>query len=565
MGLFIILVISFFNFAGSIKVDCGIRSDPDFQGLFEDLKYYFAPNSQVCGFKVDRSENSSEINLDFPVDNKTEHLTFIYTTTSIPILPAELFKRFPDKSLGCGFYKLPSIEIERDWFKYAGNLSNLFFNQNRIPKLDSGKFVDLKKLKSLNLQRNSIEEIDKNTFAGLDSLTSLNLSYNDINYLHPDLFKNLTVLTYISLKSNKLVQLHPNLFKNLTKLTTLFLSANLIKDLGHNETGLFDDLVSLQYLYLNFNSLATPGAGTFKNLGNLLVLYVGFNLVRKIDETTFSGLKKLEFLDIPENKKLLSIHPKTFQGFVSLKKLVIHTTWIKNFDENLFSDLINLETLDLCNNLIDHLPENIFENLTSLRKLNLDYNPIKSLSRTWFKNLINLEEVSFYAALFETVPDDIFKNNGNMTAIVLRASIKRMSNKIFSHLTKLKNINLADNDCISVKISNHNSNSFLTEDILIPCSCQVSENGKNSYHLKVLFILIGLVVAIIFTIFVMMLVKCCQQKLDFYLNIRDGKNYNFDLLCDTYTGISQLRIYEFMSQMWRIDPFALCIRTFNHI
>jgi hypothetical protein len=29
------------------------------------------------------------------------------------------------------------------------------------------------------------------------------------------------------------------------------------------------------------------------------------------------------------------------------------------------------------------------------------------------------------------------------------------------------------------------------------------------------------------------------------------------------TGMSQMRLYEYMFQMWRIDPYALCIRTFN--
>jgi hypothetical protein len=31
------------------------------------------------------------------------------------------------------------------------------------------------------------------------------------------------------------------------------------------------------------------------------------------------------------------------------------------------------------------------------------------------------------------------------------------------------------------------------------------------------------------------------------------------------TAMSQIRLYEYMFQMWRIDLYALCIRTFNHI
>jgi hypothetical protein len=32
-----------------------------------------------------------------------------------------------------------------------------------------------------------------------------------------------------------------------------------------------------------------------------------------------------------------------------------------------------------------------------------------------------------------------------------------------------------------------------------------------------------------------------------------------------FTAMSQLWLYEYMFQMWRIDPYTLCIRTFNHI
>jgi hypothetical protein len=31
------------------------------------------------------------------------------------------------------------------------------------------------------------------------------------------------------------------------------------------------------------------------------------------------------------------------------------------------------------------------------------------------------------------------------------------------------------------------------------------------------------------------------------------------------TATSQIRLYEYMFQMWRIDPYALCIRILNHI
>jgi hypothetical protein len=116
--------------AASIEVDCEIKTDPYYRNLFDGLNYYFDVKSQHCGFKVDESESSSEINFDFLLDNETKLLSFIYTNTSIPILPAELFREFPDKILFGGFYNLASIEIERDWFKHSENLRHLLFYQN---------------------------------------------------------------------------------------------------------------------------------------------------------------------------------------------------------------------------------------------------------------------------------------------------------------------------------------------------------------------------------------------------------------------------------------------------
>jgi hypothetical protein len=156
--IFLILIVSLFKLSAcdSVQVDCGIKNDRKHRKSLLDESVFFTLYGQICGFKVDRSKNSSEINFNVPVDDKTEHLAFIYTTTSIPILPAELFRKFPNKTLNCGFFNLASIKIERDWFKHAGNLKHLFFLRNRIPKLEGGKFVDLKKLVTLNLQRNSI-------------------------------------------------------------------------------------------------------------------------------------------------------------------------------------------------------------------------------------------------------------------------------------------------------------------------------------------------------------------------------------------------------------------------
>ncbi len=82
----------------------------------------------------------------------------------------------------------------------------------------------------------------------------------------------------------------------------------------------------------------------------------------------------------------------------------------------------------------------------------------------------------------------------------------------------------------TVNIPNPNSNILLTEDILIPCSCQVFGNEKNQFFIEVLLVLIGIIVAIISSIFVMMLIKFWQQKnfqaVALYVGLKYGNHFS---------------------------------------
>jgi Leucine-rich repeat (LRR) protein len=227
--------------AASIEVDCEIKKNPDYQRLFDSLKYYFNETSQECCFKVNESEKLSEINFDFSVDEKLKHVTFVYSTTEIPILPEELFEKVPDKEVMVGFYNTPSIKIERDWFKHSENLSHLFFFQNRIPKLEAGKFLDLKKLKSINLQYNFLKKIEVGAFAGLQNLNLIILTFNEIEFLHPDLFRNLPSLQRIFLTANRLKQVTA-LLKKLGSLSILIMEFNPMKELEDDPFAGFEKL-----------------------------------------------------------------------------------------------------------------------------------------------------------------------------------------------------------------------------------------------------------------------------------------------------------------------------------
>jgi Leucine-rich repeat (LRR) protein len=492
--LYLILIVNLLGSTESVKVDCGLKEDPANQEFFEDLEDYLTPNGQICGFKIDGSKNSSEINFDFPVDGNTGDLTFIYTTTSIPILPAELFRKFSNKTLGCGFYKLPEAKIERDWFKHAGNLEHLFFRENQIPKLGGGKFVDLKKLQSLNLRANSIKEIDKDAFAGLENLRKLFLNSNQIDSLHPDLFRNMVVLEELYLSWNKIEKLDGNLFIGLKKMRILKLHKN-----------------KLQQLPLQI----------FKNLVALTDLSLGNNEIKEVDVHTFIGLGKLEDLSLCFNN-LEHLLPGLFRDLSSLKELALCWNSIKELDENLFAGLKDLRELNLIGNQLKTLPEKLFDDLTSLEVLNLERNPIESLK------------------------EHLFKNNGNLEKLKLSGKISKMSNKMFSHLKKLRLLDLLGNVCISLEIRDHNSNIAFTEEILIPCSCKALKDGKPYVQIKTLFIFLGVIVAIILFVLVLILIKMMRQTnfrlRDIFLVLKNG---------------------EWTRELFSVDRGAFLIRVFQ--
>jgi hypothetical protein len=168
------------------------------------------------------------------------------------------------------------------------------------------------------------------------------------------------------------------------------------------------------------------------------------------------------------------------------------------------------------------LPPNIFEDLVSLITLRLHENPLKALDENLLKNLISLEVVLFDGNLFETVPDNLFKNNENLTEVKLSAKITKMSNKIFSHLQKLKHLYLVDNFCVSLDIYDHNSSIAFTEEVLTSCSCEVAET-KSGLNLEKIFFALGTTLWIIFTISVLR----HGRNRELFLSSRDGRFVTF--------------------------------------
>jgi Leucine-rich repeat (LRR) protein len=249
----------------------------------------------------------------------------------------------------------------------------------------------------------------------------------------------------------------------------------------------------------------------FKDLVALTVLYLGSNEIEKVEVNSFVGLEKLELFSLCFNK-LEYLPPNFFGNFLLLKEIRLCGNSIKELDENLFGGLRNLMELNLIGNQFKILSEKLFDDLTSLRGLFLEDSPFESLSVNLFSKLINLKELGFRNAFFDTVPDKLFKNNVNLIKLKLGGKITKMSNKMFSHLRKLKTLDLLDNHCISMEIKDHNSSIAFTEEILVSCSCNSLKEGKSNSYIKGLFISVGVIAAIVLFILALALIKMVMQK-----------------------------------------------------
>jgi hypothetical protein len=173
----ILFVVILLKFISAYNLNCEIRSDQNYRELFKAIPTTFQGNGKVCGFQDGNA--TVDLVLDGNLNGSGSIETVVYISTSISILPAELYKEHPGLKTSC-FFNIRNINISQNWFKHSGSLENLFFYKNEIPTLRGGNFVNLKNLLSLKLRSNGIKEIEESAFSGLESLAVLDLQWNKL-------------------------------------------------------------------------------------------------------------------------------------------------------------------------------------------------------------------------------------------------------------------------------------------------------------------------------------------------------------------------------------------------
>lgn len=349
-------------------------------------------------------------------------------------------------------------------------LQSLDLSNNELQQIPENWAVSkLRRLQHLFLQHNNISELHSETLAGLNSLRTLNLSFNHLEQLPDGMFSNARELREIHLQGNELFQLPHSLFHRLEQLLVLDLSENQLTS-QHVDNGTFAGLIRLIILNLSHNALTRIDARTFKELYFLQILNLRNNSIGYIEESSFAPLYNLHTLNLAENR-LHTLSDSIFNGLKVLSKLTLNNNLISIVEMGVFSNCTDLKELDLSSNQLQEVPEAIrglsvlktldlgenqitqfkagaFNGLTQLTGLRLIDNQIENITKGMFESLPHLSVLNLAKNRIQAIERGSFDANKEIEAIRMDGNFVSDINGIFSTLSSLMWLNLAENHLV---------------------------------------------------------------------------------------------------------------------
>jgi Leucine-rich repeat (LRR) protein len=319
------------------------------------------------------------------------------------------------------------------------NLEYLDLFQNRLILIRKESFLNMNKLKHLNLSYNKLDfESEFNNisyFIGLSLLETLDLSFNEIEYLDSNLtFKYLNSLKYLNLSNNKLKTLDPF---TLSQLHQLNLASNNLRYLDEN---FFSYLKSLKILTLSFNKInSTDFLKTSKNyLKNLEILDLEKNKIVLIQEIDFQSYFNLSYLNLNSNP-IQSIHENAFMGLKQLKTLRLSYTKINSLFLNL-----NIKELDL-----SFLNASIsgVEKLANIEWINLAFSKVNCSFELFLSNSTKYVDFSYNQFIWD-IESKMFNILGSSLEVLkLRlTNLQKLDQINLKNLTNLRHLDLSFNN-----------------------------------------------------------------------------------------------------------------------
>ena len=215
--------------------------------------------------------NQRDGNGNIKVTHVHHQLTYInFNKKSYSFEQANFFEFFPNLlrfySSAYLYFKLPQTFATLTQLSYI-HISPYFGSiEWRINLLETA-FHNLTSLQSVDLSRGDVTDIQC-TFRGSTNIVRLGLEGNRITKLASNEFTELKSLTYLDLDGNGIQEVSNEAFTGLVNLMYLSISANPLFPLN-----MLSHLLSLTLLQISYNSYRTLSAEPFQQLPNLRYIF----------------------------------------------------------------------------------------------------------------------------------------------------------------------------------------------------------------------------------------------------------------------------------------------------
>ncbi|KAI4487767.1 hypothetical protein M0802_011872 [Mischocyttarus mexicanus] len=212
----------------------------------------------------------------------------------------------------------------------------------------------------------------------------------------------------------------------------------------------------------------------FEGFPNVKKLVLSFNGLTKISYDFFLSFPHLEWLDLSDNKLVLS--SDIFDEIPQLKRLELIRNGIDDIEPRMFYFLRNLEYLSLMGNKLTGFIDGTFDDLVSLKVLILKLNPLRLLSRSTFHSLRKLETVDISFTNLSSINPQLFNQTKELRKFYFIGNSKQLitlPDKLLSNLENLEEVFLNYDgfqylpkdlfwDSVSIKHIDLNNNFLLT-------------------------------------------------------------------------------------------------------
>jgi len=324
-------------------------------------------------------------------------------------------------------------------FSNLRNLAFIYLDENLIETIETNSFYNLPEIQLISLKNNNIKALDDVSFYKLNTFFSLNLFGNrNLSRIYTNSLSNISFfyLSYeslVSLKSyphswlkimtldlenNDIKVINENVFKG--DFRKIVLSQNLISNFEKNSFGYLPYLREISFRRNLIKSLDFSIAFNYV-YPNVEILDFSYNKIQSIEKSFFSKFQTLASLDLSFND-LHSLQNTFFLNLNELKQLYLNNNQILTIEKETFDFLENLIHLDLSQNLIYDLSKSVFSKLKNLKNLKLNSNQIEKLMKENFCGLLSLASLDLSKNKILSLQGDLFVCLNEIKALKLSSN-----------------------------------------------------------------------------------------------------------------------------------------------